>query len=331
MKRFFFLLISVASIQVFSQDFISTQYYSNLATVNPGFVGIDDFLDVKFSVFQGWNGFDVRNNNFYVSAFGVLNNTGKANIKNNALRLSGSVYSEIESSKGLNRRHGMGGMVSGRNLGPYRSFEVAYQYAYHLPVNKRMIFSLGTKLGYLAQRIDFSDLRVSVADDEFFNRILISNNGNRSSYIIDFGGVLYSKNFYLGVSTNRLVLGKLSEGQDINLSERQQVIGQLAGTFSTGPNVKVNLGLSVRYVEGADFQWDSNARVRYKEIFYVGGAYNRTGRFSLLAGFSLGPKLQVHYAYDQYLSSLGAFNVNAHEIVLGLPLANRAKASAKFW
>jgi type IX secretion system PorP/SprF family membrane protein len=331
MKRFILFLFLINSAEVFSQDFVSTQYYSNLGAVNPGFVGVDDFLDVKFSVFQGWNGFDVRNNNFYVSAFGVLNNTGKANIKNNALRLSSSVYSEIESSKGLNRRHGMGGMISGRNLGPYRSVEFSYQYAYHLPINKHMTFSLGTKLGYLAQRIDFSDLRVSVGDDEFFNRILVANNGNRGSYVIDFGGVLYSKNFYFGVSTNRLVLGTLSEGLEINLAERQQVSGQMATIFSTGPNIKVNFGLSGRYVEGADIHWDANTRVRYKELFYFGAAYSKASRFSLLAGFSLGPKLHAHYTYDQYLSSLGSFNVNAHEIVVGVALANRAKASVKYW
>jgi len=326
------LMIGFLSVEVSAQDFTSSQYYSNLAASNSGFTGIDDFVDLKLSVYQGWNSFNIRNNNFYASLFTSLNNSKQTTSKNNALRLSSSSYSQIASQKGLRRKHGMGGIISSRNVGPYRSFGIHYQYAFHLPLSSQFNLSFGTRLGYLNQRIDFTGFTVRDPDsDQFYNRLINANNGNQSSYTADFGLLLYSKGFYFGLSSSNLVKDKLTNDGILNFADVRRFQLYTSGNFRIGQTINLNSGITVSLQEGYDLAWAGNLRARYKELLYIGGAYNHNSQLSLLVGLSLSSKLNLHYSYDQYLSSLSNFNVNAQEIVLGLSISNRSKSQPKFW
>lgn len=65
--------------------------------------------------------------------------------------------------------------------------------------------------------------------------------------------------------------------------------------------------------EGYDLGWAGNVRARYKEVLYVGGSFNQNSQLSMLFGLSINTSINLHYSYDQYLSSLSDFNVSAHE------------------
>lgn len=315
-----------------AQDFLSSQYYSNLPVVNPGFTGIEDFTDVKLSAYQGWNSFNIRNNNGYVSVFSSLNNSQQITIKNNALRLSTTAYKQMESQKELRRKHGMGGVVSSRNVGPYRSFSVNFQYAFHLPLSSSVNLSLGTRIGYTNQRIDVTGFTVrDEINDLFFRQLVNASNGSQNSYTTDFGLLLYSKKFYVGLSSTNLVKGKLSNDGILNFVDTRRFQFHSTGVLSIGANLQLNVGGYVFLQEGYDFAWAGNLRARYKEILYTGVAYSQNSQVSLLFGLSISTTVNLHYSYDQYLSALSNFNVNAHEIVLGFSISNRAKSQPKFW
>jgi type IX secretion system PorP/SprF family membrane protein len=333
--KFIFLLSLFLVIELpnYAQEFSSTPYYSNLPNTSPGFTGIDDYLDVKLSVNQGWNSFNITNNNFYVSAFSALNGSQRALIKNNTLRISTSTYGEIQPDKQLRRKHGMGGSLAGRNVGPYRSLTIGYNYAYHIPLSNRFNFSLGTKLAYFNQRIDFSNgftIRDEV-NDTFFRQLMSSGNANQSSFLMDFGAVLYSDRFYIALSSNNLIKGKLDGDNSLNYTETQAYQLHSAGNFRIGQTVSLNTGLRLTLKQGYDIGWAINARLRYKELLYVGSGFANNSQLSLLFGVAFNPNFNLHYAYDQYLSSLSNFNINAHEIVLGIGLFNKTNAQPKFW
>jgi len=324
--------MSVLHFSVHAQDFLSSQYYSNLPVFNPGFTGIDDFTDVKLSGYQGWNSFNISNNNVYASVFSSLNNAQQITIKNNALRLSPTAYKQMESQKELRRKHGMGGVVSSRNVGPYKSFSVNYQYAFHLPLSSSVNLSLGTRIGFTNQRIDFSGFTVrDEINDIFFQQLAKANNGNQDSYTTDFGLLLYSKKFYAGLSTTNLVKGKLSNDGILSFIDSKRFQFHTTGVMNLAANVQLNVGGYVFLQEGYDLGWAGNLRARYKELLYMGVSYNKNAQLSLLFGLSVNSTVNLHYSYDQYLSSLSNFNVNAHEIVLGFSLSNRAKSQPKFW
>jgi type IX secretion system PorP/SprF family membrane protein len=326
---FFFLLVS-ASLPTSAQEFISSQYYSNLPTINPGFTGIDDHLDFKVSANQGWNSFNITNNNIYVSVFGSLNSSRRALVNNNSLRVSSSASQKSQSEKQLRRKHGMGGSLAGRNVGPYRSMAFSYNYAYHIPLSSKFTFSLGTNLSYLNQRIDFSGFTVrDNVNDQFFKQLVSSGNGSQNSFLMDFGAVLYG--FYFSLSSANLIKSKLSSDQLLNYKELETYQLTTAGNIRIGPTVMLNTGARVRYHSGNDLMWAVNTRLRYKELIYIGSGYGSGSQLSLLVGLTFTTRFNLHYSYDQYLSSLNNFNVNAHEIVLGIGLSNRGNSVPKFW
>jgi type IX secretion system PorP/SprF family membrane protein len=326
-----FLLVS-AALPTAAQEYVSSQYYSNLPIMNPGFTGIDDHLDLKVSANQGWNSFNINNNNIYVSVFGSLNSSRRALVNNNALRVSSSASQKSESEKQLRRKHGMGGSLAGRNVGPYRSLTVSYNYAYHIPLSSKFTFSLGTNLSYLNQRIDFSGFTLrNEPDDLFYNQLKKSGNGNQNSFLMDFGAVLYSNGFYFSVSSTNLIKSKLSSDQLLNYKDQETYQLSTAGNIRIGPTVMLNTGARVRYRSGSDLMWAVNTRLRYKELLYVGSGYGSGSQLSLLVGVTFTTRFNLHYSYDQYLSTLNAFNVNAHEIVLGIGISNKGNSLPKFW
>ena len=315
-----------------AQEFVSTQYYSNLPSLNPGFTGLDDHVDLKFSANQGWNSFNIKNNNFYVSVYASLNSSSRALVDNNTLRISSSAAQHSQSEKQLSRKHGMGGSLAGRNVGPYRSLTFSYNYAYHIPLSSRFTFSLGTTVAYLNQRIDFSGFTVrDEINDQFFKQLISSGNGNQNSLLVDFGAVLYSNSFYFSVSSNNLIKNKLTNDNLLNFKETEQYQMCTAGNLRLGQSMVLSTGARVRYKTGNELAWAINARFRYKELLYVGSGYGNGSQLSLLFGLNFSTRFNLHYSYDQYLSTLNNFNVNAHEIVLGIGLANKGNMLSRFW
>jgi type IX secretion system PorP/SprF family membrane protein len=324
------LLIVVSASPAHAQEFTSSQYYSNLPRANAGFTGIDDYMDVKTSVYQGWNSFDIGNKNFYVSAFSSINSSKRVAVKNNTLRISTS-NDQTYPDKSIYRKHGMGGTISARNVGPYRSLTLGYNYAYHLPLSKKISFSLGSNIAYFNQRIDFLDSDVRDRFDDFYLRLKASGIGNQSSYLMDFGAVAYAKNFYVAVSSVNLIKGKLSSDNQLKFSEAASYQLHTAFNAPLGENIALSTGLRLILKDGYDMSWSANSRFRYKELLYIGGGYDNNSQLSLFLGISVNNGFNLHYAYDQHLSALSDFDVNAHEIVLGINLFNKVLAQPKFW
>src|SRR6267378_1612907 len=98
-----------------AQEIDYTQYYLNLAGVNAGFTGMEDYMDLKMAYRIGGNDFGVKNNNVFVSAYGALGASKQIALKRNSLRISNlQAFEEHLSDRRWRRRHGIGGMVTSR-------------------------------------------------------------------------------------------------------------------------------------------------------------------------------------------------------------------------
>jgi len=180
-----------------AQEIDYTQYYLNLAGVNAGFTGMEDYLDLKMAYRIGGNDFGVKNNNVFVSAYGALGTSAQLALKRNSLRISNlGAFEEIQSNRRLRRRQGIGGMVTSRTVGPYTSVSLNGNYAYHVPVSNKLNLSLGTRVAYGSQRVDFNGYTIrDPVNDLFYQQLMQSNPGNQNSLSIYFGTVLYSNDF----------------------------------------------------------------------------------------------------------------------------------------
>src|SRR5258708_7056059 len=142
-----FSALLLLSAQGQAQEIDYTQYYLNLAGVNAGFTGMEDYLDLKMAYRIGGNDFGVKNNNVFVSAYGALGTSAQLALKRNSLRISNlGAFEEIQSNRRLRRRQGIGGLVTSRTVGPYTSVSLNVNYADRVPVANRLNLCLRTRI-----------------------------------------------------------------------------------------------------------------------------------------------------------------------------------------
>lgn len=327
------LLLLYSNRPALAQQSEFTQYYLNIPATNAGFTGVEDYLDLKSGFRQGWNDFNIKNNNVYLSAYGILSKKNKSGTTNNTLRTSDpSAYKAIQSSRVLRRKHGLGGMLTNRNFGPYRSVSINANYAYHLPISDRFNLSFGSKLTYDNQRINFNNYTVrDEVNDAFYQQLMRTNQGSQNSFFMDFGSVIYSNRFFIGISTNSIIAKKISGD---NLLQESNVVRynlQTGGNVAMGTNFTLNPGLQVSYSKEYDLLWTVNARLKYKDVIYLGPAFNSEKKLSILFGLMINSRLSINYSYDQYLSELKDFNATMHEVVVGAVLFKKYGVQSKFW
>jgi type IX secretion system PorP/SprF family membrane protein len=322
----------ILSHPLLAQENDYTQYYTNMPAVNAGFTGMEDYFDLKIGVREGWNNFGIKNNNLFFSAYGTLNSKNRSGKRDNSLRTSNpKQFDDIQRENKFRRRHGIGGMVTSRTVEPYKSIAASLNYAYHLPISNKLNISLGARLGYSNQRIDFTGLTVrDDVNDTFYNSLIQSAQGSQNTVIADFGTVLYSNRFFMGLSSSNLVAKKMNGEQLFNMNEGVRYRFQTGGSFFINPEFELSPGAILTYQEGYDLRWAVNARLRYKELIYIGSAFEVDSKVSLLVGLTT-PSLTFNYSYDMYVSGLNNFNVNTHEIVMGLKLFNKFKLRPNFW
>lgn len=336
LRSYFMILVLLATgISASAQDVDYTQYYLNNAAYNPGFTGMEDFVDVKLGFRQGWNAFAVPNNYMFFSLNSGLNSSRRVAVGSNSLRISNpDVLHAIQTGKKIRRKHGLGTTLAARNLGPYSLNTVSAHYAYHLPISTNFTLAFGARAGMQSQRIGLNGYHVrDEVNDRLYQEIMMSGQGNSMAGVVDFGYVLYSRNFNFGVSSMNLVRSDMGNPRLVESAEQRTFIAQAAFTqIPMGPNLLFSPGARVAYVPNVEPSWNVNSRFSYKRFLYVGGGFSNTGKkISGLFGLTIDGKLTIHYSYDKYLSHLNNFNTNVHEIAVGIQMFNKYGVEPKLW
>ena len=241
-------------------------------------------------------------------------------------------FDQLQSGQSSRRRQGIGGMVTNRMVGPYQSVSVSGNYAYHLPISDKLNVSLGTRVAYGSQRVDFNGYTVrDEVTDQFYQQLIQSNPGNQNSVSVDFGSVVYSSRFYVALSSTNLGIKSLNGDPSLSVNNKRQFSLQSAVDLPISADLSLNTGAKLTHAEGYDLMWGVNSRLRYKEIVYLGAGYNSASRMSFLLGLAIDRSFTINYAYDHYLAGIGALNVNVHEVVLGLAVLNKFDAKSRLW
>lgn len=226
---------------------------------------------------------------------------------------------------------GLGGMLTQRTVGPYKSITESVNFAYHLPLSNKLSVSLGTQVGLMNQRIDFSGLQVrDEVNDDFYNQLKTANQGTQNTVTVDFGALLYSNQFYLGVSSNNLIAERMNGDFLFDLNDGMRYRIQTGAFFPVSSELSMSPAIQAIYAEGYDLRWSATMRMRYKDFLILGGGFEPDSHISLLFGAAT-KNLSIGYSYDIYTSSLNNFNANTHEVVLGISVFNKYKLTPRFW
>jgi len=303
-----------------------SQYQRNTFMVNPGAAGIYDFVDLTIGGRFQWTGFENAPTTTYAYGSSVL----KANKVryNPSLRTSQGPIRNPEIKTGK-LKHAIGGQVVLDQYGAFRKLNFSGVYAVHVPVTKKFNLSLGTKVGLsnnsfikeratvLTQMAGYSG--PTLVDNEYDQYIL--NQGNMNFLDIGAGLYFYSKNAFVGVSSDQLTRDMVSFGSSsANFDPNLHFMVTGGYKFPISENLTLMPSVLAKIMSPAPISIDGTLQLEYKEWLWTGISYRHTDAVVLMVGGNFSERFKFGYSFDLSLSQFNKYTAGGHEIILGLML-----------
>lgn len=331
MKHYYWLLLlflgnGLAQAQQRAQY---SQYMLNAYVLNPALSGLEDFIDAKIGYRNQWAGLEGAPKTFYATAHGALDKADRTS----SLSVRGPNGRPLPRTKVFPSQpaapghHGVGGMLLYDEMGPITRTTLQATYARHIPLTNRIKLAAGLGLGAGQQTIDFDRLHLLDPSDP------ILQYGKQSVFIPDAsaGLLLYSSDFYVGLSANQLFFKKLNyrmQGQSV-----QDWFGTLYQHYFLTAGYRFELteewaflpSVLVKSVRPVPVSYDINAKISYQDRIWAGLSYRHKDAIVGLLGININYRLNLGYSYDFTMSNLRNVSRGTHEIVIGLMLNNRQR------
>ncbi len=272
-----------------------TQYFLDETLYNPAFAGANDAICANSYIRDQWIGLTDVNGNKVSPVSGTFN-------------LHAPLYN-LNSGIGMNVIYDKAGFE--QDLG------IKMNYSYFMPLNNdNSKFGLGLGVSLLNKSIDFSQFILQQPNDPVFQ-----TTQKESGIIpdIDFG-IQYQdyKKMSFGISVNHALessanIGSIRYAQKrsfyltgsyfVKLLDERYNILYLVPSFLIKSNVK-------------NFQADINARVEYKNMYWVGVSWRYQDAAAVLAGFSV-KGFRIGASYDLTTSYLSRATRGSVEFFVG--------------
>ena len=296
------VLLINSSINLYAQDPIFTQFYSNPVYLNPAFAGSNKCPRIVSNFRNQWPGFS---GDFITTS------------------LTYDQY--VDKIKG-----GLGIiLMSDQVAKTLKSNEASFVYSYHQHLSRKFTLNFGIQGTYISKSIDRSNL--TFGDMIHPRRGFVLSTQDVINYapvdIFDFSaGILgYTDKFYVGFATHHLTEPSFSYISTNNTSFLNRRYTAHAGTEislnskSLFSEEEKSLSPSVLFIKQGDFQ-QLNFGLYYRKGNYVLGAWYREGdSFIVTAGINT-KLLRIGYSYDLTTSQLGVYSGGSHEISIALKL-----------
>ncbi len=224
-------------------------------------------------------------------------------------------------------------------LGSVSSNMIGLNYAYQLPISKKLTFRPGAQISYTSQNANYSNLIFGSQIDPDTGEVLPPGQGidpglegvNQGFMDLGLGGVLYSKELWIGLSAYHLLQPNLSniEGSEDQLPMKFSVHGGYKFLIQK----KAGRGYSAREfaiiptfqykLQGKFDQLDLGLYGQFDPLvvglWYRGipvqttGDHNNSDSMVALVGFEWNG-FNFGYSYDFTISGLGGRSGGAHEV-----------------
>ena len=310
-----------------------TQYILNQYILNPAISGIENYTDIKASVRDQWVGLSGAPRTSYLTIHGPL---GKKDYRTSATSYSipgqnprGKYY--WENYTAAEPHHGVGFTMINDRTGSYNRFTAYTTYSYHLGLSATTNLAGGFSAGITVVGIDKSKNDFGGGDpSDPATGAAISGELNRVRPDIGAGLWLYSRDYFIGLSAQQIVPQKLSFVDDAAIITKGRLIPHVFLTagyrFLLGEDVNAIPSLMFKYINASsknNFQVETNLKLQYQDLFWVGGSYRYQDGYAAMAGINLGNTFNIGYAYDFTMTNLKTVSRGTHEFVVGFLLGNK--------
>ncbi len=297
-KRLTLLIILVSSFIATNcfaqQDVQLTQYASALQLTNPGYVGTSGRLNVTGVARNQWVGFD------------------------------GAPTSQVLllNSPFLRYRFGVGLTLIRDQIGPTTNTIVYVNAAYNFHVTKQLKLSMGLSGGFNASNLDAASFEPASMNDPALSF------EKQTQFMPNFGtGIyLYTKEFYLGLSTPKLIKNDYDDlGQVENSGGEKQHFFIIGGyLFKIDDKWKAKPSFSLKMVEGSPLSVDITANAIYNDKIWFGIMYRHGDAAGAIFQYQVTDRLRAGYSYDLPFTEMRNSG-GSHEILVSYDLIFKGK------
>jgi len=306
-----------------------TQYVFNNYLLNPAISGIENYTDLKTGYRNQWQGLDGAPVTSYIS---VHMPVGRDYVRSSANSFSESGNnpmgrSYLQEYASADPHHGLGLHAVVDKIGPLSRVDANVTYAYHLGLSARLNLSVGIAAGVSSISLDYSKIN----PDNSVDPGIASNMTNTLSPDLGAGIWMYGPRFFAGASVQQL----LNKMLIVKENNRSYSIGRATPHFFLTTGYKVYLtddvsfmpSVMVKYVSPSPTAMDLNMKLGLRDKFWLAGSYRKGDSFAAMAGFNVNHLFNLGYSYDFTSSQLQSVSNGTHEIVLGLLLNNKYRAT----
>ncbi|PIE86375.1 MAG: hypothetical protein CSA05_00980 [Bacteroidia bacterium] len=269
------------------QSQMYSQYMFNTVTVNPAYAASMDRFTATLLGRAQWLGFD-------------------GGPRTETFNLHGPIKKE---------KIGVGFSVVNDHIGPINEVGLMLDFAYQIRLSRDKFFSMGVKGGFNFFQAELSNLRtIDEGDPAFADDINGSFLPN-----IGFGFYYYTNQYYLGLSSPKLLRNSLSknsiQAETVGKEERHYYL--IGGyVFDLTKDIKFKPSGLAKIVKGAPISFDINASFNFYRKFWLGATYRIGDAVSLMAEVLINNNLMLGYAFDYTTSKLTNFNSGTHEVLV---------------
>jgi len=310
LKNILILILTFSSFSATAQDVEFSQFYATKNYLNPAFTSLTSDHSFSTTFRNQWPGIENAYNSYFVS------------------------YDRCLRSKDA----GVGvyylGDLAGE--GALLRQSIAFQYAKHLRLSKKLYASYGIKGSYNSLSIRWDRLVWGDMLDARRGIVAPTNQQQGASNVHYFdagtGFIVHSDKFQGGIALehiNRPKHGLLSlyEQERIPIRYKMHLGGNIP--FQTAPNAPlVSLSPQMIYTrQGAADQLALGAYLTYTQ--FTIGAWHRLGDSMIILVGMKTNGIQIGYSYDMSVNNLMARSGGAHEISLSFGFDRHSKESTR--
>lgn len=312
-----------------------TQYILNNYIINPALSGIENYVDVKAGYRQQWAGLENAPETKYLTAHMPI---GKSDdrVSATSFGMAGENplgHSYRDDYMAAEAHHGIGLMAVIDEAGPLTQTTFNFTYAYHLGLSAKTNLSIGIGAGFSKMSVNSKDIKIENNADAAINNGVL----NKMVPDLNAGLWLYSASYFVGLSVQQLLPQNFSFTSSTNRDTLSSTVSHYFATggyrFWLSEDITIIPSVMFTYVKPLPTVVSFNAKIAFRDKFWVGGAYRKNDSSAAMLGFNLSSLLNVGYSYDFTASKLNSVSKGAHEIVLGITLNNRYKITCpqKLW
>lgn len=339
----YIIFIALSGSLFSQQEYQSSQFMINPFLINPAYSTSEDYVDLKASYRNQWQGVENAPQTTYISLHTPV---GKPR------------WSRTHPGD-FHNWHGTGMIFMKDDIGPYTFTRVQANYSYNIGLSAGKKYgyyhvdglrvAIGTFLTYQNNQLNKKELTQSVSSSggTVYNPLagedetLAGLPANQSNFNMAFGGLLYYlEKYYLGVTVTQL----FGVEDDFNYTYAKHYY--LTGTYKANLGQRSYLIPSViaKKVFGTPWSYELNTRYDLDDTYFIGGTYRSQDAMAAMIGYRFNPdrkvlkfrervssfSFEVYYTYDFTINALrkkGLENRSngSHEITLGILMAPKYK------